>query len=155
MLPFIFCLLWAMFEVFLHVRLYMLQRSLLMIIHESHHITPLEPFCHSLICSSVPSPGRGFLNARVAPTTITQPSIFFFLPSLYLVSHRPLNTSSLPPPMLCNQTARLTTKPDMGSCLAILEPMLIDNGFDLAGSTAVGAQRGEIICPAVEENRCV
>lgn len=36
--------------------------------------------------------------------------------------------------------------------LAVLQPMLIDDAFDLAGAAAVRAQRGEVLGPAVQED---
>jgi hypothetical protein len=61
----------------------------------------------------------------------------------------------LPPPMLSNQTPRLTTKPNMWPRLPILQTMLINNIINLFRSTTVRAQRREALSPAVKEDGLV
>ena len=54
--------------------------------------------------------------------------------------------------MLSNQTPRLTTEPNMRTCLSILQSMLINNIINLFRSTTVRAQRREALSPAVKKD---
>lgn len=71
------------------------------------------------------------------------------------VAENRISSHLLPPPMLSNQTPRLTTKPDMRPRLPILQSMLINNIINLFRSTTICAQRRETFSPAVKKDGLV
>jgi len=103
----------------------------------SPKLLPPIPRFHTASSSFVPVPGRGFRNARVAPIQPISAQLSIFI--------------LLTPPVLCDQTPRLTAQPDMRPGLSVLQPMLVDERFNLADATAVCAEGCEGGCPTMQE----